>query len=66
MDHAADALAMTDIYEGFGNDQPQPNEFTRVLAEAETDSGIVDCWIYLYNFDADESKLIVGGRYHKQ
>ncbi|HEX3386571.1 MAG TPA: gamma-glutamylcyclotransferase family protein [Mucilaginibacter sp.] len=66
MDNPAEALALIDIYEGFGDDQPQPNEFIRILAEAETDLGVVECWVYLYDLPADELKLIADGRYHKQ
>src|ERR1700743_3856436 len=35
------ALKILDEYEGFGEDQPQPNEFVRVLAEVETDNDII-------------------------
>jgi len=66
MDNPAEALSLIDIYEGFGDDQPQPNEFTRVLTEAETDAGPVECWIYLYDLPTDKSTLIPNGRYHKQ
>jgi len=65
MDNAVEALSLIDIYEGFGEDQPQPNEFIRVLTKAETDTGPVECWIYLYDLSVDESRLIPGGRYHK-
>jgi gamma-glutamylcyclotransferase (GGCT)/AIG2-like uncharacterized protein YtfP len=50
MDNPAEALALIDIYEGFGEDQPQPNEFIRLLTKAETDTGPLECWIYLYNW----------------
>ena len=49
IDEPSEVLALIDMYEGFGEDQPQPNEFIRVLTEAETDRGRVNCWIYLYN-----------------
>jgi gamma-glutamylcyclotransferase (GGCT)/AIG2-like uncharacterized protein YtfP len=66
MDNPAEALSMIDVYEGYGEDQPQPNEFIRVLTMAETDAGPVTCWIYLYNLPVDAFKLIAGGKYHKQ
>ncbi|HEY2580772.1 MAG TPA: gamma-glutamylcyclotransferase family protein, partial [Mucilaginibacter sp.] len=44
MDEAETVLPMIDMYEGFGADQPQPNEFIRVLTEAITDNGPVACW----------------------
>ena len=49
IDERSDVLALIDMYEGFGDDQPQPNEFIRVLTDAETENGPVSCWIYLYN-----------------
>jgi gamma-glutamylcyclotransferase (GGCT)/AIG2-like uncharacterized protein YtfP len=67
MYNPVEALSLLDIYEEVGEDQPQPNEFIRVLTKAETDKEPepVECWIYLYNLPADESKLIPGGRYCK-
>lgn len=59
------AFGLLDIYEGFGASQPQPNEFIRVQAEAQTTSGTVDCWIYLYNLPTCGLILIENGRYTK-
>src|SRR6202012_498172 len=42
-------LPVIDDYEGFGDDQPQPNEFIRVLTKVETGVGLLNCWVYLYN-----------------
>jgi gamma-glutamylcyclotransferase (GGCT)/AIG2-like uncharacterized protein YtfP len=61
-----DILAVIDLYEGFGDDQPQPNEFVRVLTQAETDAGQVSCWIYIYNLPTNNLTAITEGRYHKQ
>ena len=65
IDDPSIVLALIDLYEGFGDDQPQPNEFIRVLTEAETDRGHVDCWIYLYNLPIYGLMPIENGRYIK-
>jgi gamma-glutamylcyclotransferase (GGCT)/AIG2-like uncharacterized protein YtfP len=66
IDNSNDVLAVIDMYEGFGDDQPQPNEFVRVLIEAETEAGLVNCWFYLYNLPVDGLIGIKGGQYIKQ
>ncbi|MBS1524245.1 MAG: gamma-glutamylcyclotransferase [Bacteroidetes bacterium] len=58
-----EALVVLDEYEGFGADQPQPNEFIRVLTRAETQSGLVDCWIYVYNMPYQNLPRIASGNY---
>jgi gamma-glutamylcyclotransferase (GGCT)/AIG2-like uncharacterized protein YtfP len=65
MDNPAEALPLIDIYEGFGDDQPQPNEFIRILTQAETDKGPVECWIYLYNLPYANMPRIESGIYRK-
>jgi gamma-glutamylcyclotransferase (GGCT)/AIG2-like uncharacterized protein YtfP len=52
-----------DHYEDFGANEPQPNLFTRKLIDVETDSGIVNCWVYLYNLPVDGFHLINSGNY---
>jgi len=65
MDDPKTVLDVLDIYEGFGKDQPQPNEFIRVLAEeAETDLGFVSCWVYVYNLSLENVPQITSGNYH--
>lgn len=56
-------LPVIDEYEGFGEDQAQPNEFIRVLIQAETGAGLLDCWIYLYNLPITGLNQIKSGRY---
>jgi gamma-glutamylcyclotransferase (GGCT)/AIG2-like uncharacterized protein YtfP len=58
-------MSVIDDYEGFGKEQAQPNEFIRVLAEIEMQTGTVTCWTYLYNLPADGLKEIEKGRYIK-
>ena len=41
-------LRRLDDYEGFGEDQPEPNEFIRTLIEVETEDKPINCWAYLY------------------
>jgi len=65
IDDPSAVLALIDLYEGFGDDQPQPNEFIRVLTEAETDRGRIDCWIYVYNLSVYGLIPIENGRYIK-
>lgn len=56
-------LPVIDDYEGFGDDQPQPNEFIRVLTKVETGLGLLNCWVYLYNLSIEELPQIKSGRY---
>ena len=63
MDDPQTILNVIDIYEGFGDDQPQPNEFIRVLADAETDRGAAICWVYIYNHPLENIAQIVSGKY---
>ena len=64
LDHPENAFAVIDDYEGYGNDQPMPNEFIRLLAQVET-SLIVKCWVYVYNLPTTGLKLIKSGKYLK-
>ncbi|MGZ3777464.1 MAG: gamma-glutamylcyclotransferase family protein [Mucilaginibacter sp.] len=66
LDNPHEVLALVDMYEGFGDDQPQPNEFVRLLAQVETEAGTFDCWIYLYNLPVNGLIAIKDGRYFKQ
>ena len=58
-------LSIIDDYEGFGDNQLQPNEFIRVLTKIETGSGFVNCWVYLYNLPVTGLLQINSGRYIK-
>jgi gamma-glutamylcyclotransferase (GGCT)/AIG2-like uncharacterized protein YtfP len=59
----ADALATLDDYEGYGDNQDQPNLFIRKLLPVETVEGSVNCWIYLYNLPVDGLSEIKSGNY---
>lgn len=56
-------LKQLDDYEGFGDDQVQPNLFIRELMAVETDERSIDCWIYLYNLPVEGLVLIESGDY---
>lgn len=63
MDEPEKILELIDDYEGCGDDQEQPNLFSRVLTIIETTDGPVECWIYVYNLPVDGLLLIKSGRY---
>ena len=65
LDHTESVLHVIDDYEGYGNDQPMPNEFIRLIAPVETSSTIFNCWVYVYNLPTIGVKLIENGRYIK-
>lgn len=65
MDEPDIALSIIDIYEGFGEGHPDPNEFIRVMADIQTNEGAVACWIYLYNLPTDGLTPIQTGKYIK-
>ena len=58
-------LPVIDDYEGYGDDQIQPNEFVRALASVETQADNVICWLYLYNLPVAGLPIIESGRYKK-
>ena len=54
-----------DDYEGYGDEQKEPNEFIRISADVETTSEMVACYIYVYNLPVDGLEKIESGRYIK-
>ena len=61
----ARVLQQLDDYEGFGDDQQQPNLYVRELMAVETDKDLIKCWVYLYNLSVNGLKLIESGDYLK-
>ena len=61
--NTAETLKHLDDYEGFGEDQEQPNLFIREMAEVETDSRRINCWVYLYNLPVEGFRVIKSGNY---
>jgi gamma-glutamylcyclotransferase (GGCT)/AIG2-like uncharacterized protein YtfP len=58
-----ETLKVIDDYEGFGEDQLQPNLFTRKLLNVQTADGNKKCWVYLYNHPTTHLKQIISGDY---
>jgi gamma-glutamylcyclotransferase (GGCT)/AIG2-like uncharacterized protein YtfP len=65
LEHPEDVFPIIDDYEGYGKDQPIPNEFIRLLAQVETSHTSINCWMYVYNLPITGLKLIENGRYLK-
>ena len=63
MDEPEKILTIIDDYEGFGQDQDQPNLFTRVMVSVETTGDPIECWVYVYNLPVDGLLLIKSGKY---
>jgi gamma-glutamylcyclotransferase (GGCT)/AIG2-like uncharacterized protein YtfP len=58
-------LKQLDDYEGFSDDQQQPNLFIREILEVETENGAINCWVYLYNLPVYGLRIIESGDYLK-
>ena len=56
-------LKILDDYEGFGDEQEKPNLFIRQLLPVETESGNINCWVYLYNLPVEGLHEIKSGDY---
>ncbi len=56
-------LQVLDDYEGYGDDQLQPNLFIRRLLKIKTQNGHLKCWIYLYNLPINGLIEITSGDY---
>jgi len=61
--HPQKALKILDDYEGYGDDQDQPNLFVRELLPVKTANGELNCWIYLYNLPVNGLQQITSGNY---
>jgi gamma-glutamylcyclotransferase (GGCT)/AIG2-like uncharacterized protein YtfP len=65
MDEPEKILEFIDDYEGFGDNQAQPNLFIRIQADIETGNNTVKCWVYVYNLAIEHLPTIRSGRYLK-
>ncbi|MEO8885190.1 MAG: gamma-glutamylcyclotransferase family protein [Mucilaginibacter sp.] len=63
LNNITEALKRLDDYEGYGDDQLQPNLFIRKLLTITTDDKAVKCWVYLYNHQISQLKQIYSGDY---
>jgi len=63
MNDATETLKLLDDYEGFGEEQEQPNLFVREVIEVEIDVKKLACWVYLYNLATDNYPPVLSGKY---
>ncbi len=63
MNDADYLLPKLDEYEGIGMHYPQPHEYFRRQTKIFTDNDCYLCWVYAYNLDTDDIKLIESGDY---
>jgi gamma-glutamylcyclotransferase (GGCT)/AIG2-like uncharacterized protein YtfP len=63
MNDPAETLKVLDDYEGFGEEQEQPNLFVREVIEVEIDVKKLACWVYLYNLATDNYPQVLSGKY---
>ncbi len=57
-----------DEYEGCGPADPQPSAFARCrrMARLAADGSAIEVWVYLYQPEADEQRIIPSGDYLKR
>jgi gamma-glutamylcyclotransferase (GGCT)/AIG2-like uncharacterized protein YtfP len=58
-----EALPILDDYEGFGDDQEQPNLFLRKSLTVISKSEPIKCWVYVYNLAVNGLEEITSGDY---
>ncbi|MCD8740142.1 gamma-glutamylcyclotransferase [Mucilaginibacter roseus] len=63
IDKPDEILPVLDDYEGLSPNDPQPQEYLRLLSPIETDEALLSCWMYVYNWPVDRLKIIDGGNY---
>lgn len=56
-------LRVLDDYEGFGADQPQPNEFVREPVRVMLGGAEYEAWTYLFNRSVTNLPRIISGRF---
>lgn len=60
-------LQRLDWYEGFVANDAQGSLFLRVPARATLmDGSFLDVWVYVYNREVKDARLIEDGRYHRR
>lgn len=63
LNNVQDVLTQLDPYEGIGPENEEPYEYTREIIEIDTESGTLNCWVYLYNHAVDGCEQILSGKY---
>ncbi|PTQ96990.1 gamma-glutamylcyclotransferase (GGCT)/AIG2-like uncharacterized protein YtfP [Mucilaginibacter yixingensis] len=56
-------LSYLDPYEGIGPENEEPYEYTREVISIETENGLLNCWVYLYNHPVNGYRQILSGKY---
>lgn len=56
-------LKNIDAYEGYGENEAQPNLFTRHIAPITTGNSVLNCWVYFYNLPVGGFPQIISGNY---
>lgn len=56
-------LEKLDDYEGVGGQHPQPNEYVREMVDVEVEAGLLQCWVYIYNWPVERLEEIASGDY---
>jgi gamma-glutamylcyclotransferase (GGCT)/AIG2-like uncharacterized protein YtfP len=56
-------LKNLDRYEGYGPKELKPNLFIRKRIAIETETGLIECWVYFYNLPIDGLHQITSGEY---
>jgi len=63
LNNLTETLKHLDDYEGYGDEQLQPNLFIRKLLTVQTADANVKCWVYLYNHPVHNLRQIISGDY---
>jgi gamma-glutamylcyclotransferase (GGCT)/AIG2-like uncharacterized protein YtfP len=62
----ADVFRQLDAYEGFNPDAPGTSLFLRTLCSVTlATSGVLTCWIYVYNGTPEPASIMASGIYRK-
>jgi len=64
LDNDPAILKTLDEYEGFGEEDDQPDLFIRRIIPVHTDKKIMDCYVYLYNLPVTGCPQISSGIYN--
>ncbi len=57
------ALAELDFYEGFNPEEIEESLYVRRITQVYLNNRTLDCWIYEYNLNLDDARLIESGDY---
>lgn len=63
LNNVNEVLPILDDYEGFGDDQEQPNLFLRKSLTVVSKNEPINCWVYVYNLPVSGLEKITSGDY---